>query len=266
MANKAYSQWYGLAIWKRLRLEQLRKEPLCHMCRAVGDITPATVANHTIAHKGDWELFTDPGNLDSLCKRHHDSDQQSFEKSGKVSMSFDDDGWPIEISDPELLPPPRDLFFPAIRASKIPLEIVYGPAAAGKSTYVSKNKGEKDVVIDMEEIKLRLFGFERGGEWPQIRAALRHRNAILRSLSNRPTNSNYKAWFITTCQKPEDLEHWKRALSPQSTRLFIEPQARLMCRVRRDAARLGAKDTQHKIISEWFEAWGIDPVTLEKVK
>jgi len=97
--RNVYIKWYGLGIWKKLRLQQLTKEPLCHMCKSEGVIKPAKVANHTKAHKGDWSLFTDPNNLDSLCERHHNADQQSLEKGGSPKMKFDEDGWPLESAD-----------------------------------------------------------------------------------------------------------------------------------------------------------------------
>jgi len=96
VAREVYIKWYGLGVWKKLRLFQLRREPLCHMCKAEGKTVPATVANHTKAHRGDWDLFVDPKNLDSLCEHHHNSDQQSFEKGGTPKLKFDDDGWPLE--------------------------------------------------------------------------------------------------------------------------------------------------------------------------
>ena len=79
-----------------MRTRQLQREPLCHMCKAEGRTEAATVANHTKAHKGDPELFWDETNLDSLCKRHHDSDQQAFEKGGTRTLAFDDDGFPLQ--------------------------------------------------------------------------------------------------------------------------------------------------------------------------
>ncbi len=64
------------------------------MCEAEGIATPATIANHKVAHRGDPELFWH-GELNSMCKRHHDSDQQSIEKGGKPKQRIGMDGWPI---------------------------------------------------------------------------------------------------------------------------------------------------------------------------
>lgn len=71
-ASADYHDWYFLPIWtKRLRPAQLLKEPFCRECARNGVRTAATVADHIRPHRGDWSLFTDEKNLQSLCLRHH---------------------------------------------------------------------------------------------------------------------------------------------------------------------------------------------------
>ena len=71
-ASADYHAWYFLPIWtKRLRPHQLLREPFCRECARKGLRTPATVADHIRPHRGDWVLFCDPGNLQSLCDHHH---------------------------------------------------------------------------------------------------------------------------------------------------------------------------------------------------
>lgn len=65
--------WYNLPIWTDvLRPAQLLREPFCRECAATGRRTPATVVDHVKPHRGDWALFVDETNLQSLCKHHHD--------------------------------------------------------------------------------------------------------------------------------------------------------------------------------------------------
>ena len=78
-----YHGWYFLPIWtKKLRPEQMLREPFCAECRKRGVRTPATVADHIRPHRGDWKLFTDPANLQSLCASCHSKKtlQESAEK------------------------------------------------------------------------------------------------------------------------------------------------------------------------------------------
>lgn len=72
-ASAEYHAWYGLSVWKdELRPAQLLREPWCRECARRGIRTRATVVDHIQAHRGDWALFTDPTNHQSLCKQCHD--------------------------------------------------------------------------------------------------------------------------------------------------------------------------------------------------
>ena len=81
--------WYGLPLWKyELRPRQLAREPFCRECARRGLRVRATVVDHIVPHRGDWLRFTDPGNLQSLCKTCHDrktAAEQAEEKRTKIS-------------------------------------------------------------------------------------------------------------------------------------------------------------------------------------
>ncbi len=96
----AYHQWYGLQRWKRLRAAHRRKSPLCAMCLTQGVVTAVQVVDHVVPHKGDELLFWDAGNLQSLCKHHHDSTKSRMERSGSTNMGYDADGKPLDPSHP----------------------------------------------------------------------------------------------------------------------------------------------------------------------
>lgn len=72
-ASAEYHGWYSLSIWTDdLRPAQLLREPWCRECARHGVSTRATVVDHVIPHQGDWQMFIDPANHQSLCKRCHD--------------------------------------------------------------------------------------------------------------------------------------------------------------------------------------------------
>ncbi len=60
------------ARWRTARKRYLQQHPLCVMCAEEGKITPATVVDHIIPHRGDRKLFWDPENWQPLCREHHD--------------------------------------------------------------------------------------------------------------------------------------------------------------------------------------------------
>ena len=72
-ASAAYHGWYSLPIWTDdLRQAQLLREPFCRECARQGFRTWATVADHIRPFRGNWALFIDPRNHQSLCKHCHD--------------------------------------------------------------------------------------------------------------------------------------------------------------------------------------------------
>ena len=71
-ASAQWHGWYSLPIWTdQLRPAQLLREPFCRECVRRGVRTWATVADHITPHRGDWALFIDPANLQSLCETCH---------------------------------------------------------------------------------------------------------------------------------------------------------------------------------------------------
>lgn len=78
-ASAEYHSWYNLPIWTdNLRPNQLLREPWCAECAKAfppddpRHRTRATVVDHKTPFRGDWKLFVEPGNHQSLCKHHHD--------------------------------------------------------------------------------------------------------------------------------------------------------------------------------------------------
>ncbi|MBO8183625.1 MAG: HNH endonuclease [Archaeoglobus sp.] len=77
--QRQYDQQRGTAAqrgydarWRRARKRFLAENPLCVECMKEGRLTPATVVDHIVPHKGNYELFWDESNWQPLCKRCHD--------------------------------------------------------------------------------------------------------------------------------------------------------------------------------------------------
>jgi 5-methylcytosine-specific restriction endonuclease McrA len=95
-AKVAWGRLYKTAQWRALRRAQLQREPLCAMCTALGVLRAATVVDHIQPHRGRAGLFYSPTNLQSLCKAHHDSTKQRWERLALTETGAD--GWPAEPS------------------------------------------------------------------------------------------------------------------------------------------------------------------------
>jgi 5-methylcytosine-specific restriction protein A len=102
-----YREWYKTPEWHRIRGKRLKEEPICRVCARQKafdptfqiDSTLRLIVDHIVPHRGDWRLFSDYGNTQTLCSHHHNSTKQSMEKSGQRTVAIGDDGWPIGDRD-----------------------------------------------------------------------------------------------------------------------------------------------------------------------
>lgn len=65
--NYDIRRWYRQARWRRLRLEVLRDEPMCHDCRQ----SPSVEVDHVQKHEGNEAMFFSRANLAGMCARCH---------------------------------------------------------------------------------------------------------------------------------------------------------------------------------------------------
>lgn len=230
--NVEYRKWYKTSRWQRLRETILVRDS--YTCQATGVILsgkhPAAdspVVDHINPHRGDPDLFWDPENLRTVAKHWHDSIKQAMEREGMASSHPD---W--------------------LRPSLIPLTIVCGPPASGKTTYVKKHANPDDLIIDLDRIASELAGTETHG-WDRdtyLQPALFRRNDILGSLS-RP--SSYKrAWFIVGEPQARWRQWWQDKLKPEAIVVIATPEAECLRRVHMDPQR-PSKGNADGIVRWW---------------
>lgn len=59
--------------WQQARARYLREHPLCCYCEREGRLTPATVVDHIVPHRGDEQRFWSESNWQPLCASCHSS-------------------------------------------------------------------------------------------------------------------------------------------------------------------------------------------------
>jgi 5-methylcytosine-specific restriction enzyme A len=72
--------------------------PVCALCESRNIITPATVVDHLVPHKGDKHAFM-YGPVQSLCVECHNNTKRGIERRGydrRVGL----DGWPTDDRHP----------------------------------------------------------------------------------------------------------------------------------------------------------------------
>lgn len=70
--SESWHWMYNADVWRRMRADQLLREPFCRACAAnQRPRVRATEVDHVQPHRGDWDRFTDASNLQSLCHSCH---------------------------------------------------------------------------------------------------------------------------------------------------------------------------------------------------
>ena len=108
MPSQQTGRWhhlYNTRRWQRRAKLQLTEFPLCAMCLAREVVTPATVADHVVPHKGDHQLFYF-GDLQSLCQVCHSHRKKQQETHG-YQRDIGADGWPTDPNHPANKPSPQ---------------------------------------------------------------------------------------------------------------------------------------------------------------
>jgi 5-methylcytosine-specific restriction endonuclease McrA len=94
-----YARMYDSARWRRARAGHLAEQPLCALCARQGRDTAATVVDHVREHRGDYDLFWDPANWQSLCASCHSGIKRLQERRG-YSPAAGVDGMPLDANHP----------------------------------------------------------------------------------------------------------------------------------------------------------------------
>jgi 5-methylcytosine-specific restriction protein A len=239
-SEQPWRAWYHLPIWDQLRAQQLARRPMCETCRRA----PATVAHHKHPHRGVWELFADPNNLQSVCKRCHDGEIARGERAGNYAT---------EINLNRGVVVSRNVLFPKdLLRSAIPLTLVCGAPGSGKSTYVGNHKQAGDIVIDIDAITAEIAGTSvRSNETRlHLQAAMIERNRRLQALARESRAT--RAWFIIGAPSGGERDRWAIGLGAERVIVIEAPADECIERINRDANRAPIADELARAVWDWW--------------
>jgi len=213
--------------WQKVRRVILAQEPLCRFCKEAGRITLAEEVDHI-----DGDSFNNEReNLRPLCRPCH-------LKRTALDQAFGKHQW-----RPEWLKP-----------STIPLVIVCGAPASGKSTYAREHAGFADLVIDFDVIASEMSGQPLHG-WDRAKwltPAIRARNEMLGDIM-RPTTRWPRAWLIASEARPDNRQWWADKMQPERIVVIETPPAECMARARADSSR--PREQTFEAIGKWWSAY-----------
>ena len=154
-----------------------------------------------------------------------------------------------------------NLFWPELtRSPTIPVHIVCGPPASGKSTWVAAHVQPDDAVIDLDDIVKSLGGQSPTDDWSLRRRALLERNKQLAELANKRTG---EAWFITTAPTGGSRERWARLLRARLVYIFLTPKEVCAKRIKANTDRAKMSESQNEILDRWWERYYPSPLDIE---
>jgi 5-methylcytosine-specific restriction protein A len=133
-----------------------------------------------------------------------------------------------------------------LRPAAIPLTIICGPPASGKTTYALTNASNGDAVIDFDAIMASLIPSYRAWHYTgSLDQGLRARNAMLGDLS-RATHG--RAWFIVSAPTRGERKWWQKQLG--GTVVLLDP-GQAECNKRSDA-----RGTPRHGVARWYASAG----------
>jgi len=220
---------------------------MCQQCLRGGRPTPLGVRpyDHAVDHilgkaKGGTD---DHDNLESLCAPCHDAKSATESGSGRAKIIISADGWPTGpkrwgYSIPD-----------GVKPSSIPVVLVSGPPAAGKSTYIEANAKPEDTVIDFDLLRKRVGGTKWDTRKHIYRAAFNLRDVEIRALHRKTVGTCY---LIVTAPSEDERRTWVEALGNVTIHLLRTPEDVCIARIKADSARKEAMHSQIKAVRDWW--------------
>ena len=241
--GSASSRGYGHR-WSKFRLSFLARNPLCEYCQAKGRVEAANICDHDLPHDHDPALFWN-NTFTALCKPCHDSTKQRMERrySGDYLLRAIREakqkrfGYSI----------PHGLM-----NSNVPVTLVCGPPAGGKSTWVRANSQEEDIAIDLDVYRERIGGAKWDNNPAIVKEAFRLRANDIKSLHERSTG---RAYLIVLAPTKAERDAWSDALGKTTVKIIAPPQDVCISRAKSDRRRASVLSMQAPAIRKWFTDW-----------
>jgi predicted kinase len=245
-----WQRLYNSKRWRARHSAQLQQHPLCAMCLAESRVTAAAIADHILPHHGNEELFFF-GLLQSLCRHHHNKTKQEIEAKGYCN-DIGLDGWPTDPNHPANRPK-RQFSIPyGLKPSAIPVILVCGPPAAGKTTWVKDHARADDTVICLDDCRVAVGGKPWDQDKQIIKRALQYRDQLLYGLAHK---NKGQCFLIVGAPTVAERTAWAQALGITKARggmvVLDTPAETCLARLNSDPARRDVAQALSMAVLDW---------------
>jgi 5-methylcytosine-specific restriction protein A len=138
----------------------------------------------------------------------------------------------------------------------VPILLVCGAPASGKSTYVHAHMQAGDIIIDLDVIAAELMGtalyYPRSAA--TLQQATRIRNARLEELQTLPEDGR-SAWLIVGAANPTDRKSWRAILKPKAVYMILCPFDECARRIDQDPRRAITAHEQKAAVTRWWNTY-----------
>lgn len=237
--------------WQVLRMEILERDRFrCCSCGCGGRLE----VDHVKPVRTHPKLAYEPGNLQALCPSCHT--RKTRIECGHKPMSPARRDWSMAVQAMEKKKDGRTYSIPlGIAASRIPVNLVFGPPGSGKSFYIAAHARPGDVVIDLDTYLIALGGAPWEREPALVRAAFKDHDADIYSLASRTRGT---AWLAKLAPSLAERNAWKLALRRVSEVPILTPPETCIQRIRADPARQHRADEMCSAVHDWWRAYRAD--------
>lgn len=239
------------ARWQTLRMAVLERDgDRCVTCGARGRLE----VDHVKPVRTHPELSYDPDNLQSLCPACHT--RKTRIECGHKPKAPARVAWDMAVRSMERQPSsPRFSIPRGLARSLVPVNLVYGPPGAGKSSYVAAHARPDDMIIDFHSY-LAAHGGKPWESAPElVRAAFAEHDADLRSLAERKRGV---AWLVKLAPSVAERTAWKLALRHVREIPILTDHATCIARIRADRTREAGTEKMIAAVTDWWRTFTAD--------
>jgi hypothetical protein len=146
-----------------------------------------------------------------------------------------------------------------IQPSYIPLKLICGPPASGKSTFAKTHALPGALIIDLDEIASALSG-QGFHDWDRrwLVPALGHRNQLLRAIAELSAEWP-EAWFIVGEPRPSWRDFWQDKLRPIEVVVLATSPDICWHRIASDPGRQSRRADASAGVAMWWADWRARP-------